>query len=238
MPETPRADKDDWSSLYGGLRIQLETLHLWEAAGETLGGWKVGMTSGKNRDKMGKGFRPFGYVLSSRILTSGSSLARNRIQTCQVEPELCLVVGAPLGGANLKVEEVRNAISAVAPAFEINELRRFGAETPPSISIAEDLSNWGIAVGEGVPVSDVDLTQTEVIVTKDDVVMASTIPGSGMDNPFLSIIRLCEVLSRYGLSLQPGQKVITGAFSHHPVTEIGTWRANFQGIGIVDLAFN
>ena len=53
------------------LALQLRVLNRFETAGERLGGWKVGLTSGKARNRMGKDFRPFGYVLHSRIFRSG-----------------------------------------------------------------------------------------------------------------------------------------------------------------------
>ena len=71
------------------LELQLGVLSRFEAAGEKRGGWKVGLTSGGARDRMGKDFRPFGYVLKNRILSSGSSAPAAKILNCSVEPELC-----------------------------------------------------------------------------------------------------------------------------------------------------
>ena len=49
-----------------GLALQLEVLSRFRDAGEKLGGWKIGLTSGPGRDAMGKGFRPFGFILETR----------------------------------------------------------------------------------------------------------------------------------------------------------------------------
>ena len=53
--------------LYAGLERQLVAL-----AGRKNAGWKVGLTSGQARDSMGAGFRPFGYILSERVFSSGA----------------------------------------------------------------------------------------------------------------------------------------------------------------------
>ena len=53
------------------LTIQLHVLDRFKAEGEALGGWKAALSSGTSRDMMGKDFRPFGYVLKSKILKSG-----------------------------------------------------------------------------------------------------------------------------------------------------------------------
>ena len=51
-------------SLQQGQRYQLELLQRWLDQGEALGGWKIGMTSGANRNSMGDGVRQglFGKV--------------------------------------------------------------------------------------------------------------------------------------------------------------------------------
>lgn len=232
------SDSGHLPALYEGLRVQLEMLSLWEATGEVIGGWKVGLTSGVNRDYMGVGFRPFGYVLGSRVFASGATVSRSRIQVCQIEPEICLTLGASLGGPHVEVDEARGAVREVSPAFEINELRRSMADSPSSISIADCLSNWGIVAGSGVPVSDSDLTQTEVVLKRNQEVISSTIPGSAMDDPYVSLANLCATLDLFGLSLQPGQKVITGAFSRDVVTDGGSWSADFSGIGTVEVTFD
>src|SRR5262245_52852348 len=67
------------------LEMQLRVLRRFEAGGERLGGWKVGLTSGKARDRMGKDFRPFGYILQNRIFSSGATVPLAKILNCHLE---------------------------------------------------------------------------------------------------------------------------------------------------------
>ena len=78
------------------LEVQLNVLRRFEAEDNRLGGWKVGLTSGNARDRMGKDFRPFGYILRNRIFQSGATVPLTKILHCSVEPELCLIIGTPL----------------------------------------------------------------------------------------------------------------------------------------------
>ena len=48
-----------------GQQLQLDLLQRWLEAGHELGGWKIGMTSGANRNGMGDGIRPFGFILNA-----------------------------------------------------------------------------------------------------------------------------------------------------------------------------
>jgi 2-keto-4-pentenoate hydratase len=222
--------------LEDALTLQLGVLKRFEAAGERRGGWKVGLTSGGARDRMGKDFRPFGYVLQSRIFRSGAVAPVAKILNCSVEPELCLIVGAPLRGDQVDVAEVKAAVRAVAPAFEINE-RRIQADSGHATLLADGLAQWGIVVGPEAPVRD-GLVDTTVEFYRDEQLVETKTPGTTMDDPYLSLARLCRLLHTYGEGLEPGQPVITGSFCHHAVRQPGVYRAMFSGIGEVAVRFS
>lgn len=217
------------------LRIQLEVFDRFRARGETVGGWKVGLTSGGARDRMGKDVRPFGYVLQSRILRLGATAPWTKIVKCSVEPELCLIVGSPLRGDAVDVAEAKAAVRAVAPAFEINE-RRVQPDQGNMFLVADGLANWGIVVGPEAPVRD-GLVETTVDFSCDGQLIESKTPGATMDDPYLSLARLCRLLHKYGYGLEPGQPVITGSFCNHVVTRSGMYSATFSAIGTVSVHF-
>lgn len=217
------------------LQTQLSVLDRFRTNGEQVGGWKVGLTSGGARDRMGKDFRPFGYVLQSRILRSGATAPRATIVKCSVEPELCLIIGSPLRGAGVDATRAKAAVRAVAPAFEINE-RRTRPEQGNSLLVADGLANWGIVVGPEAPVRD-GLVDTTVDFSCDGQLIESKTPGATMDDPYLSLARLCRLLHKYGYGLEPGQPVITGSFCNQLVTRSGTYGATFSGIGTVSVHF-
>ena len=52
--------------------LQLEVADRLVADGDSIGGWKVAMSSGAGRDVMEVDFRPFGFVLGSRIFGSAT----------------------------------------------------------------------------------------------------------------------------------------------------------------------
>ena len=217
------------------LAVQLRVLGRFEGEGERLGGWKVGLTSGNARDRMGKDFRPFGYVLRSRIFRPGATLPLTQITNCAIEPELCLVIGSPLRGNSVDVAAAKAAVRAVAPAFELNQ-RRVGPDKGQGLLLADGLAQWGIVVGPEAPVRD-GLVETTVEFYRDEQLVETKTPGATMDDPYLSLSRLCKLLDRYGFGLEPGQPVITGSFCHHAVSRPGTYRAVFSGIGEVSAQF-
>lgn len=216
------------------LRAQLEVLRRLQSDGEALGGWKVGLTSGRMRDVMGKDFRPFGYVLKSRLAQSGAACLLSPIFRCRIEPELCLVLGKSLRGA-VSIEEARDAVRGVAAAFEINELR-----VPPTwarpLLVADGLSQWGVVVGPEAPARD-GLVETTVRFYRDDELLNEVTPGATMDDPYLSLARLAALLDEHGLGLEAGQPVITGSFCSTAVEAPGCYRATFSDVGEVVVRF-
>lgn len=219
--------------LEDALELQVEIQKALEQRGQRKSGWKLGLTSGIAHDMMGVGFRPFGYILAERTLRSGDTLRAGPKIGPQIEPELCLRMKAPLRGADIPPDECRAAVAEVCAAFEINE-PRVAYKGQHRLFIADGLANWGLVVGDGAPPRD-GLAATKVdLYVGDD--LKETSPGDlVMDDPFVSLSRLCTRLARYGLGVDAGQYVITGAFLRHPITDPGRYRAHFSGIGDVTL---
>lgn len=223
------AELDD-IPLTQGQHYQLALLERWLAQGEHLGGWKIGMTSGANRNSMGDGVRPFGYILASRIKTAADTLSVAALHRGQVENELCFLIGQELG-AGATAEDAFQAVDAAVPAFEINQ-KRLPAGATAGLRVADDLSNWGIVIGEPVP-APADLHNLTVTLSGDDGPIETVASAGHIDNHYDSLAILANTLADYGHSLQPGQYVITGAYGKTAFAP-GTYQGQFdQGIGTV-----
>ena len=230
-PKTPTL-----RDLHAGLSRQLETLEGKLAAGETLGGWKVGLTSGQARDSMGAGFRPFGYILESRIFASGARIDHGAFSSVGVENECCFTIGRELAG-EVSREAVIDALESVAPAFEINE-RRLPANAPAPDRLADDLSQWGIVAGTPRAVAGIGFESLVVTLARDGEAVETVAARGHIDDHFTSIAALAAQLSRFGRTLQPGQRVITGSFGRCPVSEPSRWSGDFgPDLGVVEVVF-
>ncbi len=215
-----------------GQALQVALLQRWLAAGETIGGWKLGMTSGASRDAMGPGVRPFGFVRASRVLPSGTTLPLADLGKGGVENELCLIVGTPLG-ADATPAQARAAVRGVAPAFEINQ-KRLPADASPGLRVADDLSNWGIVVGAEVPPPGA-LEQLTVTLFDDHGELGSVASRDHIDDHYASLATLARRLAQFGLTLEPGARVITGAYARTPFAA-GRYRGDFgAAIGTVEV---
>jgi 2-keto-4-pentenoate hydratase len=219
--------------LDGGLAVQLAVLGRWEAAGEALGGWKIGLTSRGGRDSMGPGFRPFGYLLASRILGRGAKVSA--ADGHALEPEIGLTIGSAIGG-EVTAAEARAAVRSVHPAFEILQRRVTGGARTPLVRLADGLGQWGVVFGPGVPPGD-SLAGLTVELLRDGVLVGAG--GAGpevIDDPYQSVARVCRELARHGQRLEPGQRVITGSLLDPvPLSAPAAWEGRFGGLGTVSL---
>jgi 2-keto-4-pentenoate hydratase len=227
----------DNSPPQAGLPLQLEVLDLWRGAGEDQGGWKVAWTSRGARDRGGKDFRPFGYILAGRIHPSDVKLDPSVIPNGAVEAEICLTIGQRLAGDHVTPEQARAAVRAVSPAFEICS-RRLPEGVSIPVRIGNGMNNWGLVVGpEQSP--GIDLGSLSVELRRDGEVVSSG--GSGpevLDDPYLSLARVCAVLHEYGLALEPGQRIITGSvLPGEKIGQAGSFEARFGELGSVRVDF-
>jgi 2-keto-4-pentenoate hydratase len=211
-----------------GLRLQLAVLAAWEAEGQTLGGWKIGLTSRGARDSMGIGIRPHGYVLTDRILDSGATLA-GQVPNCRLEPEIAVTLGADLAGEDVTVEQARAAVASVSPAFEINS-GRVPKGSSLAVRLGNALNNWGVVLGPAMAPDGVDLADLTVEIGSENGTIDSghSAPAT-LDDPFLSLTRVCRSLALNGRGLSAGQRLITGSLTgavpvegaHHYFGEFG-----------------
>lgn len=215
------------------LRAHAAVADRFLASGAAVGGWKAGFTSGENRDRLGEHIRPFGFVLEDHVFSSGQRIDSDDLHGSHIEAELSVVLGEPLSGA-VSYDQARAAVRAIAPAFEITS-RRVPLDHPDLtlMELADGMSGWGIVVGPDIPVQAFE-TAHVALRCDGSVTAEGTFAGVGLTDPFLSLVHMAATLERYGWSLEPGQRVITGAIAKTPLTP-GTWRADFDGLGEVQV---
>ena len=222
--------------LDAALTAQLRVLRSRLEAGERLGGFKVGLTSERARRTIGADVRPFGYILAHRVLRSGATVDSTSIRRGSVEPELCFTLARRLTGP-VSPADARAAVSRVAAGFELNEARPGSARRDLGLLVADDLTQWGIVEGSGVEVGpDTDLSGVECTLERNGKVVYRGVSRDELDDHFASLARLAEVLGRHGQALEPGYKVITGAFARNEMVAGDEWRATYSGVGEVAIS--
>jgi 2-keto-4-pentenoate hydratase len=225
-------------SLDQALDVQLGLLERKRAQGEALAGWKVGLTSERARSALGVDERPFGHLLSSRLLETGSTAPTAEIPRPSIEPEMCFSVGRRLAGARLSREEIRDSIDRVAAGFELNARRPSSVRPDFCAMVTDCLTQWGIVEGSGVELASApDLTGVRCTLFRDGEQVYTGLSRDELDDHLDSLARLVAGLTAHGQALLPGQKVITGSFTRFEAAAGEHWRADYEGIGSVEVTF-
>lgn len=222
----------------GALAVQLALLARHEANGERLGGWKIGLTSARVRERFGSDDQPFGFLLASRFHRAGDTFPLASLpHGAGIECELCFSLEEPLQGPGATPEKARLAVGALSAGMEINDLRSKGADFP--LVVADGLAQGGVVVGDTLrPLPD-DFSSDAVRATMvcGDEVMADVLGAEVIDDHFRSLAVLANTLAPFERRVEAGDRVITGSFSNHPVKGASSWRAEFSGVGRVAIRF-
>ncbi len=226
-------------TLAEALRVQLNVRGRKLGQGGRQAGWKVGLTSERVRRRYGTEVRPFGHIMAQDIYPSGATIPTQRFTHGAIEPELCFTIGETLQGEGITPERVREAVAAVAPAFELNQNRAQGVADFP-LSVADNLSQWGIVAGAALqPLpADFNFDALRVTLRRGGEEVATAVGAEVIDDHFLSLSILANTLAECGESLAAGMRVITGSFSKVDVRAGERWEAEFAGIGTVRVAFD
>ncbi|MGI9598559.1 MAG: 2-keto-4-pentenoate hydratase [Acidimicrobiales bacterium] len=218
------------------LDLQLAVLEDRLSAGDSVGGWKVGLTSEASRRKLGADERPFGYVLASRTLETAQTLAAADVNRLSIETEMCFTIGSDITDPNITPDRVLDHIEAVAAGFELNEARPGSARPDFCAMVTDCLTNWGIVGGPGVAPTGADgrsvaadLSATVITMDRNGEELFSGVSSDHCDDHTISLCRLVDQLAHHGRMLQAGQKVITCAFARFPAEAGDQWRATYSG---------
>jgi 2-keto-4-pentenoate hydratase len=238
---------EDWLlgrglSVDDGIRLQLAVLDEDAARARRhgqptpLAGWKVAFTSAHARQGHPDAGRPFAYLRRSHVLTSPARIRRADAPGLLVEPELAVVLASPLVGP-VDPATAAGAIGALAPAFELNQLR-CPAGASIGLLVADGLANWGVVLGSAVPLNPGDRLDDLVVETSVDARASEPAPVlERIDHPWESLAALANSLAERGRRLEAGQIVLTGSVStvqlpDHPAFEV---RADFGRIGTITM---
>lgn len=97
--ESPAAALQKTLTFAEAYRVQLGILARWQAAGENLGGWKIGASAEGARKALGLAAPISGYLLASRHFSSDHAFTHAALRRPIIESELCFTIGSRLAGS-------------------------------------------------------------------------------------------------------------------------------------------
>lgn len=208
------------------------------AAGASIRGHKVGLTSRAMQQIAAIDEPDFGHLLDSMILGTDAPIDAARFLVPRVEVELAFILGRDLIGPGLNVVDVLAATEFVQPAIEIIDSRTV---TPRKVTdtIADNSACGAIILG-GRPVRpmDIDLRWVGAVLYRNGVIEESGISAAVLGHPAAAVAWLANRLAEFDTPLRKGHIVLAGSFTRPVDVKAGDqFLADYGPLGLIPMIF-
>jgi 2-keto-4-pentenoate hydratase len=181
----------------------------------------------------------YGFVYDDWFVPEGSTIETERLNRPLVEAEIAFVMGAPLSGPSANAADVIRATDFVLPMLEIVD-SRFNARGKNALIDSISDGAWcGFAVLGGNPVklTNVDLRNMSASLSINGEIQQTGSARAVMGNPINAVAWLVNKLHEFGVSIQPGDVIMSGSFIRAvPFGPGDTVLALFDQLGEVSLS--
>ncbi|MEM7344566.1 MAG: fumarylacetoacetate hydrolase family protein [Chloroflexota bacterium] len=218
--------------------ISAEVARRQQAAGATLIGYKVGLTSVAMRRSSKIDEPDYGYLYEHFMVPDGGKVSHANYCVPRVEPELAFILGEPLKGPGVTFLDVMRATEYIVPSIEIIDTR---VDEPRKIydTIADNGAGAGLILGGRLTrPHEVDLRMVPGILYRNADIEETGVACGVMNHPANGVAWLANKLAELDLSIEAGHILLSGSFTRPVWAQIGdTIRADFGDLGAVSVQF-
>lgn len=230
LPELPLAD---------AYRIQQHYIARRVAAGETVIGKKIGVTSQAVQDMLDVRQPDFGMLLSDMQYASGAAIPANTLIQPRAEGEIAFYLRHDLRGPGVDRAAVLEATEAVGACFEIVDSRIRDWAIRIGDTVADNASSGVYVLGpERVAPHAVDLAACRMRIEKNGVNAGEGVGAAALGHPADAVAWLANTLGELGMPLLAGEVVLSGALAALiPVSAGDRLSMRIEGIGGCEVSF-
>ncbi|QGN54032.1 2-oxo-hept-4-ene-1,7-dioate hydratase [Novosphingobium sp. Gsoil 351] len=228
-----------------GYHISKQWVDLKLAAGRSVYGHKIGLTSRAMQQAAGITEPDYGTLLDDMVFAQGGDVPFSRFITPKVEVELAFVLGKQIEGPGVTIFDVLKATEYVIPAVEIIDSRTYpvdpetGARRRVQDTISDNAANAGIIVG-GLPMrpDNIDMRWIGAMLSRNAVIEETGVAAGVLNNPANGVAWLANRLAPWGQSLKAGETVLGGSFTRPVEVKSGdVFNADFGPLGAIGFRF-
>jgi 2-keto-4-pentenoate hydratase len=209
------------------------------AAGETVIGWKLGLTSAAMQQQLGVDQPDYGPLLTGHDVAPGSAVDVGQFIAPRVEAEIAFYLRSPLRGPGVTPDDVLAATESVAASLELIDSRIANWKIKLADTIADMASSARIIVAtERHPLDGLDLRAERVVVEKNGEQVAEGLGSAVLGDPLAAVAWAANTLGPLGVTLEAGHVVMPGAMhASIPVAAGDEVTARFEHLGSVSVRF-
>jgi 2-oxopent-4-enoate/cis-2-oxohex-4-enoate hydratase len=209
------------------------------AAGETIIGKKIGVTSKAVMNMLGV-FQPdFGLLTDGMVFNEGQAIPASTLIQPKAEGEIAFILKKDLVGPGVSASDVMAATEGVMACFEIVDSRIRDWKIRIQDTVADNASCGVFVLGDRVvsPL-DVDLNTCGMVLEKNGEIVATGAGAAALGAPANAVAWLANTLGALGIPLRAGEVILSGSLGIMvPVKAGDSLRVTIGGIGGCSVRF-
>lgn len=214
VPIEPLSDSAGLQNVEDAYAIQAHWTKLRESRGERVVGRKIGLTSLAIQKQLGVNEPDYGNIWKSshyETVNNRTEIPASNFMQPRVEAEVAFLIGRPLHGPHITPQEVLAATDAMGLVVEIVASRIADWRIKLVDTISDNASYGGFILGQwDSGLRSADLRLLGFTMQKNGLHVAEGVGAAAMGHPAVSVAWLANKLSTFGVSLQPGDIVLSG----------------------------
>ncbi|MCJ1706600.1 fumarylacetoacetate hydrolase family protein [Microbacterium sp. VKM Ac-2923] len=184
------------------------------AAGRTLVGRKIGLTSRAMQQATGITEPDYGVMFDDTVYRSGDEIPVDHFSNVRVEVELAFVLKEPLEGPDCTLDDALNAIDYAVPALEVlnSHIELEGRTIVDTIS---DNAAYGAMVLGDVRKrpDEIDLRWVPGVLSRNGEIEETGVAAGVLGHPATGVAWLANTFHQHGARLEAGEIILAGSFT-------------------------
>ncbi|MFC6704285.1 2-keto-4-pentenoate hydratase [Flexivirga alba] len=208
------------------------------AAGATVAGRKIGLTSPAVQRQLGVDQPDFGVLFADMECPTGDLPTDDLLQP-KVEAEIAFVLAQDLIDGELDVAQVRDAVAYATAALEIVDSRIIDWDITFADTVADNGSSAKYVLGaDRVTLDGFEPKETQMRMTLDGQEVSTGTGAACLGDPLAALSWLARTARDFGSPLRAGQVVLSGALGPIAAVHAGNVvSATVSGLGEVTARF-
>ena len=216
-PIPPITESDGIIDVKTAYAIQTHWTNMRLERGEKIVGRKIGLTSKAIQQQLGVGEPDYGTLWQSSFYPANNgkvNIPASDFLQPRIEGEVAFLIGKSLREPGITAEKILDATEACAMGIEIVASRIADWKIKLVDTIADNASYGGFTLGPwDKQLRDADLAALAMTIHHNGMPAAEGLGSAALGHPATSTAWLANKLLEFGVSLEPGDIVISGGIT-------------------------
>lgn len=236
----PLTEREPCLGIEDAYHISSRCLERRLADGERVIGKKIGVTSKVVQEMLNVHQPDFGYLTDRMVYAYGDEIPISSTMIApRVEGEIAFILNRDLSGPGVSSAEVLAATECVMPCFEIVDSRIQDWRIKIEDTIADNASSGAFVLGDTArSPRKCDLSTCGMVMEKNGVIIATGAGAAALGSPVNCVVWLANTLGRFGIPLQAGEVILSGALVPLAPVQAGDYvHVDIGGLGSCSVRF-